>query len=536
MSAFDCAQALWLLLSAVGLALSVSYAGLPVLGQGAFMAIGGFGTALLGPGGQGWPLPLAVATSVAIAAVSGWLVALGASRLTGAYLAVATWSLAWLVDRVLAAYPRLSGGADGLDRPAPAHLRSTLLGVDLVLDPWVHVVVAGLLCGLALAALARVARGPGGLDLAALREGPELALSLGVPVASRRRTVLSVTAALGALSGAGTTVLLGLVTPTDVSPLVSLQLFVAVLVGGTARWWGPVVGVAVLLLIPLVADALSGAAGLDEERFRGLLTAVLLLAVLALRGPVSRLLAPRLGEITPVRATETRGAAERATPGPVLLRATDVAVSFGGLQVLDGVDLELRAGEVHALVGPNGSGKSTLLKVLAGDLAAGRVEVHGQQHQGDVLHRVRAGVVRTPQQTVLMPRLSADGQVAVGARLRAGASVARHLLATPGSRPDPIAPVVRQALADLGLEHVVGTAPHRLTVGDQRLLQVARAVATGADVLLLDEPAAGLSPPERVMLGQVLRRLAAQGKAVLLVEHDLGLVESVADQVTRLAA
>ncbi|MCU1588262.1 MAG: branched-chain amino acid transport system permease protein LivM/branched-chain amino acid, partial [Frankiales bacterium] len=83
---------------------------------------------------------------------------------------------------------------------------------------------------------------------------------------------------------------------------------------------------------------------------------------------------------------------------------------------------------------------------------------------------------------------------------------------------------------------VAGADPQRLGVGEQRLLQIARAVATGADVLLLDEPAAGMSAPERVMLGQVLRRLAAQGKAVLLVEHDLALVESVADRITRLAA
>jgi ABC-type branched-subunit amino acid transport system ATPase component/ABC-type branched-subunit amino acid transport system permease subunit len=542
MSTVDVAQALWLLLSAIGLAVSVSYAGLPVLGQGAFMAIGAFGTALLGPGGQGWPLLLAAGVSVVLAAVTGYLVALGASRLTGAYLALATWSLAWLVDRVLAAYPRLSGGADGLERPAPAHLVNPALGLDLVLDPWVHVVLAGLLCAAALAALGRVASGPASYDLAALREGPELALSLGVPVASRRRTVLMVTAALGALSGAGSTVLLGLVTPSDVSPLVSLQLFVAVLVGGTARWWGPVVGIAVLLLIPEVADLVARAADLDVERSRGVLTALLLLAVLALRVPVTRLTADRTlsdhqhargGSFTLNRPPLT---GKRSDTGEVLLRASHLAVSFGAVNVLEGVEIELRAGEVHGLIGPNGSGKSTLLKVLAGDIDAGTIEVRGKLSQSDVLTRVRDGVVRTPQQTVLMPRLSADGQVAVGARLHAGASVLRHLLGTPSARTDRLAPVVRRALADLGVSHVTGADPQRLAVGEQRLLQIARAVATGADVLLLDEPAAGMSGPERVMLGQVLRRLAAQGKAVLLVEHDLGLVESVADRITRLAA
>ncbi|MCW2543938.1 MAG: Branched-chain amino acid transport system permease protein, partial [Frankiales bacterium] len=481
MSTVDVAQALWLLLSAIGLAVAVSYAGLPVLGQGAFMAIGGFGTALLGPGGQGWPLGIAAATSVVLAAATGFVIALGASRLVGAYLALATWSLAWLVDRVLAAYPGLSGGSDGLSRPSPAHLVSPGLGLDLVLDPWVHVVLAGLLCVLALAALARVGRGPGSLDLAALREGPALALSLGVPVAARRRAVLVVTAALGALSGAGSTVLLGLVTPSDVNPLVSLQLFVAVLIGGTARWWGPVVGIVFLQLLPELADALAGSAGVDVERSRGLLTAVLLLVVLALRGPVSRRFA-RLGP--PPGPRHALADAAPARPGGVLLRASGVTVAFDGLVALSDASIELRAGEVHGLIGPNGSGKSTLLKVLAGDLAAGTVEVRGSKVGPGVLDRVRAGVVRTPQQTVLMPRLAADRQVAVGARLRAG-HVLRHLLATPSSRTDRLAAPVQRALAELGLTHVIGADPQRLGVGDQRLLQVARAVATGADVLLL---------------------------------------------------
>ena len=261
MSSVDVAQALWLLLSAYGLALSVSYAGMPVLGQGAFMAVGAYGTALLGPGGEGWPLPLAVLTCVALAAVLGHVVALGASRLEGATLALATWAFAWLVQRTLVAYPDAFGGADGLTVPSPARLRSTFLGLELTLTPAVHIGIAAVLCVLVIGMLIRLERGPAGLDLAALREGPALAASLGVPVARRRRSVLSATAALGALSGAGGTILLGLVAPSDVSPLVSLQLLVAVLLGGTARWWGPLVGIAVLTALPSVADAVARAQG-----------------------------------------------------------------------------------------------------------------------------------------------------------------------------------------------------------------------------------------------------------------------------------
>ncbi len=532
MSAVDLAQALWLLVSALGLAVSVSYAGMPVLGQGAFMAVGGFGTALLGPGGQGWPLGIACATSILIAGVLGYLIALGASRLEGATLALATWALAWLVQRALVSYPDLSGGADGLTRTSPAHLVSPGLGLDLTLTPAVHITLAAVLCLTIILVLIRVDTGPGGLDLAALREGPQLAASLGVPVASRRRTVLTVTAALGALSGAGSTVLLGLISPSDVSPLLSLQLFVAVLLGGTAHWWGPVLGVAVLSVLPPVADAVARSGGLDAERSRGVLTAALLVAVLALRGPVGRLLSrPGPAPSLPGPSEAPRSSSWR----PVLLRASGLHAAYDGVVALDDAGIVLLGGEVHALIGPNGSGKSTMLKALAGEIRTGEVEVAGVLHEArSVQDRVRVGVVRTPQHTAVLPRLAADRQVAIGARggSRHGQAVLRHLLATPGSRSGTQRAVVAQALAQSDLAHVVAADPQRLTAGDQRLLQIARAVATGASVLLLDEPAAGMTADERARLRLVLRRLAGNGAAVLLVEHDVRLVGEVADRVT----
>jgi branched-chain amino acid transport system permease protein len=434
------------------------------------------------------------------------------------------------VQRCLLAYPGRFGGTDGRTTPSPAHLVSPALGLDLALTPRVHVVLALLLSLLLLGALVRLGRGPAGLDLAALREGPDVAESLGVPVAARRRTVLAVTAALCALSGAGSTVLLGLVSPDDVSPLVSLELFVAVLLGGTAHWWGPVLGVAVLTALPHVGDALARAGGLDVERSRGVVTALLLVAVVALRGPLARGL-HRPGP-PPAEPPAVPGAA-RAEEHPVLLEASGLTVRYAGLTALDDAALELRGGEVHALVGANGSGKSTLLKALAGALDAGEVRVDGVAVPARVRDRVRAGVVRTAQHTALLPHTSPDRQTAVGARVRSTPwAVLRHLFATPTSRASQEHALARQALHDTGLEHLAGADPDRVASGDQRLLQLARAVATGARVLLVDEPAAGMTAQERVRLAAVLRRLAGNGLAVLLVEHDMRLVGDVADRVT----
>ncbi|MDT7570171.1 MAG: branched-chain amino acid transport system ATP-binding protein livF [Actinomycetota bacterium] len=539
MTAVELAQALWLLVAALGLSLSVQYAGLPVLGQGAFVAVGGVGTALLGPGGAGWPLGLAALSSVVLAAVIGQLVALAASRLEGAYLALATWALAWLVYRTMLAFPSAFGGAQGLVRRAPARVVSPGLGLELTLTPAVHVALASAVCAVVILALIRADRGPAGLDLAALREGPELAASLGVPVAARRRAVLSVTAALGAVSGAGTVVLLGLVAPADVGPLLSLQLFVAVLVGGAAAWWGPILGVALLTALPHLADAAPG----DAERARGVLTALLLVVVLVVRHVLTRLrtAAP---EVSTTRApTPPDVAHPPADSHPVLLEARGVVASYGALRALDGAAIELRAGDVHALIGPNGSGKSTLIKVLSGDLLpdAGEVLVAGRATTGTgAAARVAAGVAATPQRTVALARITPGRQVAIGVRggSRPRYAVTRQLLATPSSRlaEQRTRLLVAAVLRETRLSAVATLPPAELTVGEQRLLQIARVLATGARVLLIDEPAAGMSADERATLRHVLRRLAGNGIAVLLVEHDMRLVNSVADRVTVLDA
>ena len=301
---------------------------------------------------------------------------------------------------------------------------------------------------------------------------------------------------------------------------------------------------AALSALPSVADALAATAGIAPERARGVLTAALLVAALALRAPLARALTRLPGRPLGPNAT---GPLVPSQPGPVRthratgLQAEGLRVAYGAVLALDGVDLDLRAGQVHALIGPNGSGKSTLLRVLAGDLVpeAGEVRVDGRPVAPTNADRVRAGVARTPQTTVTLARQPPGRQTAVGARAGAPAgSVLRGLLATPASRveADRRSAVVTRALQSCGLAAVADVDPARLAVGEQRLLQIARVVATGAGVLLLDEPAAGMTAQERTRLVEVLRGLARSGYAVLLVEHDVRLVTAVADTVTVLDA
>jgi branched-chain amino acid transport system permease protein len=531
---------LYLLVAAYGLALAVSYAGLPVLGQGAFVAVGAFGTTQL----ANHSVPLLVAAGIAVAAAgcAGYVVGFAAARLAGSSLALATWGLSWLVYTALVLFPRLSGGSQGLTRPAPARLTSPSLGIEVVLQPWVHVIAGAALVVVLAAVLVRADGGPWGLDWAALRTGPALADSLGVPVQRRRRSVLAAAAALGALGGAGTAILQGVVAPPDYSPLLSLQLFVAVLVGGTATWWGPALGIGLLAALPSTADAIATAAGIDPLRARAVLTAVLLVAVLALRAPIARLVKPYVRLASRAYGHPIPSQDERTVRDDPLLALRSVAVDYGAVRALDGVDLDLRGGEVHALVGPNGSGKSTALRVAAGVVApaTGSVRVGGLAVAGSAAApRVRAGVARTLQHTAMLGRLPVARQVEVGARARERASYAglRHLLGTASAARErrDRAFATAAALDLTGLTDRAGAEPDLLDTAEQRLLQIARAVATGASAVLVDEPAAGMSRQQRDRLGAILRRLADSGRGVLLVEHDMNLVGRVADRVTVLA-
>jgi branched-chain amino acid transport system ATP-binding protein len=213
----------------------------------------------------------------------------------------------------------------------------------------------------------------------------------------------------------------------------------------------------------------------------------------------------------------------------VVLRVQELSVRFGGVQAVAGVSLEVGAGQLVGLIGPNGAGKTTLVDAITGFVrCTGRVELDGTDLAGaPPSERARRGLARTWQSSELFDDLSVYENLAVAAQRPTLGTFTRELL----GRPSPPPPQIDEALELVGIRWARELMPSELTQGQRKLVGVARAIAMSPRLLCLDEPAAGLDTRESEALGRRLRGLADAGTSMLLIDHDMGLVLSICDQV-----
>jgi branched-chain amino acid transport system permease protein len=533
----DIAAFVYLAVAAVGLAYAVGLAGIPSLGQGAFLGIGAFAEAIARAKG-GWPLLPALLLGIGTAAAAGMLTGLATGRLRSAFVAVSTWILTWIVGLTLISFPGISGGAQGLVLPEAEVLGHPLgatahyeLGVALLV-----LVIVGYLI---------VAPRAPGLALAAARERSSAAVALGVPVARFRLGAFTTSAAIAGLAGALGVELAQVADPSGYDATLSFKLFVAVILGGARTPLGPVAGLLVISAFSHAAERVGALRGLPPGRLEEMLTGYGLLLVLGLGGAglLPAVLASwRRFQRPPTREPPSPGGTLPKVEHPAALTTRRLSKSFGSLVALAELDLELSPGSVHALIGPNGSGKTTALKLVVGDLRPDRGSVAvGGQALDDLTTRGRAleGIVGTQQTTEVFADLTVLESVLVGAGLRRRhAGIFRTLFATPKARREAAA-VRRKALSAVqfvGLEGELDRPSSELSAHEQRLLMLASGLATEPRVLLLDEPAAGAGPAELEHLADLLDRLRQRGLGLLVIEHNLRFVRRIADKVSVLEA
>ncbi|MDP1657638.1 MAG: ABC transporter ATP-binding protein [Hylemonella sp.] len=223
--------------------------------------------------------------------------------------------------------------------------------------------------------------------------------------------------------------------------------------------------------------------------------------------------------------------------GEVLLQVSSVSKRFGGLQALSDVGLRIERGQVYGLIGPNGAGKTTFFNVITGLYTpdSGTFELAGRPYRPSAVHEVaQAGIARTFQNIRLFADMTALENVMVGRHIRSRTGLLGAIFRTPAFKAEETAIAARahELLAYVGIGQLADYKARTLSYGDQRRLEIARALATEPQLLALDEPAAGMNATEKVQLRTLIDKIRNDGRTVLLIEHDVKLVMGLCDRVT----
>ena len=528
--AFVLAQVALLALVGIGLNVLIGLSGQMSFGHVGFYAIGAYAVAVL-TSAHGWSFWPAWAVGTGLSAVVGAMLALPALRVRGPYLAMITIAFGFVVEHSAVELRDITGGQNGLMGivgPVFGELRGERA----------MAAIAVVAAALALGAYALLSRGSWGLALRAVRDSEVAAESIGLQPLAIKTVAFAVSAALAGLAGGLYAPLSGFVTPQSFGFSQSLLFVLVVVIGGSGTVAGPIVGALVVGLLP---EMLSG---LEEYRllfFGALLLVVLWAAPQGLVGLLQALADAVKRWAMPARPTGTAdqsvepvsmaGAASLlATRARQSLKADALGKVFGGVRAVDGVGFDVKPAAVTSLIGPNGAGKSTVLNLLSGFYKpdAGRRLLGGQTLPvGAAWRSARSGIARTYQTSLLFGSLSVLDNVALALpRGRLGALLGRQAVAAPAAQAKALA--LLRWCGYLGDVHLPAAG---LAHVDRRLVEIARALATDPDQLLLDEPAAGLSRQDKHQLAALLRRVADAGLGVLIVEHDMALVMDISDHV-----
>jgi ABC-type branched-subunit amino acid transport system permease subunit/ABC-type branched-subunit amino acid transport system ATPase component len=516
------------IIAAIGLNLLSGYAGQVSLGHAAFVAIGAYSVALLTVDHH-WSFWAAAAVGMGLAAGLGVLAALPAFRLNTWYFAFITLAFALVFEKMIVEWRWLTKGFAGVVGVPPP----SAFGFEFGPRPLYYTVV--LVTIVAFVIVRNIINSRFGRIFVAVRDVEPAALAVGASPQRTKLVAFVISAALAGLAGAFFAVQKTVVTPDDFTADFSIFFLLTIVLGGLGTLWGPVIGAFVFFLIP---ELLAG-----MQSWRMLIYGVILLGLMlfaphglygALRQAWRRLTPPVPRPPVPAEATQRT---EHPPIAGLALEISGLSKRFGGVLALDGVEFSAPAGSCCAIVGPNGSGKTTLLNLASGYYKpdAGSVKIGGVETLGLNAQTIAAhGVGRTFQTPRLVAGLTALDNVVLGAFMRERASLLSIALRLPYARQE----ARRLREEALGFLHFVGVADRAETEagetphGQQRLIEIARAMMGGTRLILLDEPAAGLSMAELERLERLIVRICELGATIIIVEHHLDLVANIASHVT----
>ncbi|SMB78777.1 ABC transporter permease subunit [Deinococcus hopiensis] len=517
-------------LTVVGLVLLTGVSGLTSFGQAAFMGVGAYTTAVLTTQ-AGWNPWLTLVAGMGVTSAVAAILGLATLRMQGHYLPLAT--IAWGISLyyVFGNSPQL-GGFTGVRGIPPI----SLFGLTFS-DPRAFAYLALLFLGLGIIGAQFLLSSRTGRALRALRTGTVVAEAFGAPTFRLRVQVFVLSALLASVAGWLYAHQQRFVNPTPFGLNVGIEyLFMAVL-GGAGHIWGAVAGSAILILLREgLQDALPRLLGTGAN-FETVVLGVLIILVLQFAPRGLWALMERLIPAGPPRLLPHPAALPAPTlpsPGTPVLEVDHAVKRFGGLSAVQDVSFTVNSGEIVGLIGPNGAGKSTLFNLITGvnPATSGMVRILGRdvtRLPARTIHRL--GVARTFQHVRLFPELSLLENAMMGGYARGRAGMAQSLLHLERREEAALQQAALAALQRVGLQDRAADRAGNLALGQQRLLEIARALTAEPALLLLDEPAAGLRYGEKAELSALLRRLREEGMTILIVEHDMDLVMNLVDRL-----
>lgn len=516
---------------AVGLNVLVGFAGLVSLGQAGLFALGAYAAAILSLN-FGWGLISTSIAAMVVASLFGALLAFPTVRVRGVYLAVVTIAFGLIIENVAIEWKGLTGGTTGLSGvPQPS-----LFGVQLSGTQY-YAVLAGLLL-LTAVMVHNIKLSRFGRMMFAIAQSETAARALGINVTGIRTLAFVIAAATAGLAGALFTFLNSYISPDVFTFSDSVRFLLMVIFGGAGTTAGPIVGAYILTYLP---DFLQQFGYWQQFAYGALLAIVMFVLPGGIVGSLEkwggRLLKSRNVLNTAERVPATAFMDGKVKHAGAELVADGLTIRFGGLTALNAAALRVKPGEIHALIGPNGAGKSTFINAISGFYPPdeGRVTLNGKAIAGAAPYRIaRNGLARTFQNTELFGNMTVLENVMVGYSHRFNYTLLDACCRTPRFwREEAECRRVSIALIELlGLTDYAGEAARFLPFGLQRRLEIARALVADPILLLLDEPAAGLTTQEIEELEATIRKLANFGISVLLIEHHVDLIMALADTVT----
>jgi branched-chain amino acid transport system permease protein len=563
----------------IGLDVTVGYLGQVNLAQAAFLGLGAY-TSGLTVAHFGFGMSAALAASLAVGLVFGTLLAFPALRLEGPQFALATLSFSALVATILNEWESLTNGAQGLSLVRPTLFRLTLgpqgfywLCLALLVLVWV--------------AMHNLLKSQWGRAFEALRDSPIATDAMGIGTYRHKAAAFALGSGLGGLAGGLYAFNFQYLQPQIFVYELMVILLLGVVLGGRKSLWGAFVGATLIVLLPnLLSNRVlfqsfaaigflsalgAGARGYlrktvkpfqaiapvlamgilvlvavtvqNIEDLRRAIFALMLFSVVVglpegLMGFTGKFLSrlfridpPMLAEPAPLDSVLPK----RECDGSALLELENLKRYFGGVHAVDGVSLIVRSGQIHGLIGPNGSGKSTLVNVISGLYApsGGTILLRGAPlATGSLYKAAHRGIARTFQNLQLFSELTALDNVMVAETHAYRKSLPLVLLGL-GRSEERRAQSDALALLDMvGLRSEARTSAKDLPYGAQRFLEIARALARKPDLLILDEPAAGLAHPDVKILVGIIRKIHHIGITIILIEHHMDVVSELCDVVT----